>query len=375
MLLLLLTLLRVFTYNSPSEGDKQQSDFNKHYRIFSLNVPDNIDFAGEKLPIQDFDVRERLDKELLINTYWQSNTLLMLKKANRFFPAIEKTLKKHGIPEDFKFLCLAESGLSIVTSPAGAQGYWQFLEETGIRFGLEINEEVDERNHLERSTEAACRYLKEAYKEFGNWTLVAASYNMGVSGLRRQLQNQGVDSYYDLYLNNETSRYVLRLLAMKEIFNRPKKYGYYMRPSHYYFEIPTIKIPVDSGISNLADFALKNGSTYKMLKLLNPWLRKPYLQNKDRKTYYIELPAEKEISLVGHYLTGDTSALLEEEAEEEPVKPYEEYIVVEYTVGKKEDINDVAKKFYVTVPDIMKWNNMTETYLKKGDKLKIYQHR
>lgn len=376
VLLFLLGLMQLFTFSSPTEQDKFQGEFNKHYRIFSINLPQNIDFAGERLPMHDFEVRERLDKELLVNTYWQSNTLLMLKKANRYFPAIERSLKKHGIPEDFKYLCLAESGLSIVTSPAGAQGYWQFMEETGKKFGLEITEEIDERNHLEKATEAACRYLKEAYREFGNWTLVAASYNMGITGLRKQLNNQGVDSYYDLYLNTETSRYVLRLMAIKEICSNPRKYGYYVRKSHLYFEVPTIKVEVDSGISNLADFALKNGTTYKMLKQLNPWLRKPYLTNAEGKKYFIELPKEKNVDLAGHYLTGD-SADLEEEfmLEEEPAKPYEEFIMIEYTVEKNEDINDVAKKFNVSVPDVMKWNQMTETYIKKGQKIRILQHR
>ena len=376
VLLLLLGIQQLFTFSSPTEQDKFQGEFNKHYRIFSINLPQNVDFAGERLPLHDFEVRERLDKELLVNTYWQSNTLLMLKKVNRYFPTIERMLKKHNIPDDFKYLCLAESGLSIVTSPAGAQGYWQFMEETGKKFGLEINEEVDERNHLEKATEAACKYLKEAYREFGNWTLVAASYNMGIAGLRKQLNNQGVDSYYDLYLNTETSRYVLRLMAIKEICSNPRKYGYYVRKSHLYFEVPTIKLEIDSGISNLPDFALKNGTTYKMLKLLNPWLRKPYLTNKDKKTYWIELPKEKNIDLSGHYLTGD-SADLEEEflLEEEPVKAYEEFIMIEYTVGKNEDINEVAKKFNVSVPDVMKWNKMTETYINKGQKLRILQHR
>ncbi|HLP32725.1 MAG TPA: LysM peptidoglycan-binding domain-containing protein, partial [Bacteroidia bacterium] len=207
-------------------------------------------------------------------------------------------------------------------------------------------------------------------------TLVAASYNMGITGLRKQLNNQGVDSYYDLYLNTETSRYVLRLMAIKEICSNPRKYGYYVRKSHLYFEVPTIKVEVDSGISNLADFALKNGTTYKMLKQLNPWLRKPYLTNAERKKYFIELPKEKNVDLAGHYLTGD-SADLEEEfmLEEEPAKPYEEFIMIEYTVEKNEDINDVAKKFNVSVPDVMKWNQMTETYIKKGQKIRILQHR
>lgn len=376
LLVLLLGLMQLFTFNSLTENDKAQSAFNKNYHIYSINLPLHISFAGEGFPINDFDVRERLDKEMLVNTYWQSNTLLMLKRARKFFPLIVPILKKHGVPEDFKYLCLAESGLTIVTSPAGAQGYWQFLEETGKKFGLTITEEIDERNHLEKSTEAACRYLKEAYREFNNWTLAAASYNMGIAGLRKQLNNQGVDSYYDLYLNTETSRYVMRLLAIKEIYENPRKYGYYISPQHLYPNIPVKKMVVDSSITNLADYALKNGTTYKMLKLFNPWLRKPFLTNPDHLVYTIEIPEIQGLNLEGHFLTGDSADLIEEEIlEEEPAKPYEEFILVEYTVEKNEDINDVAKKFTVSVPDIMKWNQMTETYIKKGQKLKILQHR
>src|SRR6478609_5553046 len=191
--------LLLMQYSGP-EDVKRQAEFEQYYKIYSLALPDSLTFAGETVPMSDLEVKERYDKELLTNVYWQSQTLLMLKRANRFFPTIERILKRNGIPEDFKYVVVAESGLQNVSSSAGAVGYWQFLDKTGKMYGLEINEEVDERYHIEKSTEAACRYFKEAYAEFGNWALVAASYNMGIEGVKKQLQQQRVNSYYDLYL-------------------------------------------------------------------------------------------------------------------------------------------------------------------------------
>ncbi|MCO4791240.1 MAG: lytic transglycosylase domain-containing protein, partial [Flavobacteriales bacterium] len=170
-------------------------------------IPENLDFAGEALPLAEADVKEKLDREMLVNSYWQSNNLLMLKRSAKFFPIIEPILAKNGIPEDFKYLSLIESGLQNVVSPAGASGYWQIMKSTGLENGLEINKEVDERYHIEKSTQVACTYLNEAYERFGNWTLAAASYNMGMAGTARRLNEQGVDSYYDLLLNTETARY------------------------------------------------------------------------------------------------------------------------------------------------------------------------
>jgi len=258
--------------------------------FFIPEIAASLQFAGEQLPTKDVDVMERLDKELLVNTFWHSNTILLLKRANRYFPIIEPILKKNGIPDDFKYLCMIESGLSNVVSPSNAAGFWQFLEATGKKYGLEINEEVDERYHLEKATQAACDYLNNSYQLFNNWTLAAAAYNMGESGVLRQLAAQGVGNYYDLHLNTETSRYIFRILAAKEIYSNQVKYGFDIQKENLYPSIASKLIAIDSAINDLPQFALQLGTNYKHLKLLNPWLRKSFLKNKNKKLYRIALP-------------------------------------------------------------------------------------
>ena len=233
-------------------------------------------------------LRERIDRR-----YWnhyQSQTLLYFKRANRWFPIIEKILKEEGVPDDFKYLAVIESGLSNAISPAAAVGFWQFLKGTALENGLEVNDEIDERYHVEKSTRAACRYLKKAYAEFGSWSMVAAAYNMGLGGLRGQVKLQRLEDYHSLYLNPETARYLPRLLAVKAIMENPKKYGYRFREQHLYKPLKTVTLTVDTPITDLVAFAKSQGSDYKFLKLLNPWLRKSYLPNKSRKTYQIQFP-------------------------------------------------------------------------------------
>lgn len=260
------------------------------YDIRALKIPDNLNFAGEKVPIMDMDVYERIDRELLVNTYWQSNGLLSFKRANKYFPIIEPILKKYKIPDDFKYVALIESGLQNVTSPAGAKGYWQLMPKTAREYGLEVNDNVDERYNIEKSTEAACQYILDAQKIFNNWTLTAASYNAGMSGISRVLESQQVDSYYDLYLNSETSRYIPRVVAMKEIINNPNKYGFTFEKSDLYNRTPTKTVKVDTAITNLTQFAKTMGVNYKELKINNPWLLESHLNNKSRKEYFIEIP-------------------------------------------------------------------------------------
>lgn len=277
------------------QPDKAQNDayrevMNEKYRIFSLPIPEELDFAGEKVPLDQPDVLEKFDREMLINTYWHSNTLLSIKRAHRWFPVIEPILAANNIPNDFKYLALIESGFINVVSPAGATGFWQFLEETGKSYGLEINDQVDERYHVEKSTQAACHYLQDAYDQYGSWSLAAASYNMGIAGPRRQIERQKQNTYWNLMLNDETSRYVFRILAMKEIMNHADQYGFVMRPTDLYEPYRFETISVDSSISNIADFAIRNNVTYKDLKLYNPWLRENYLKNKSNKIYAIKIP-------------------------------------------------------------------------------------
>ena len=200
----------------------------------SPNIPDALELAGEVVPIHGFGVRERLDKELIVNTYRHSSTILYLKKSSRWFPVIEEILKEEGVPNDFKYLAVIESGLSQVVSPAGASGFWQFMKKTAPEYGLEVSTSVDERYDVEKSTRAACQYLKESHTHFGSWSLAAASYNMGQYGVEQRLDEQSVDNYWDLHLNSETGRYVYRMLAIKEVMSSPVKYGFHISPENMY---------------------------------------------------------------------------------------------------------------------------------------------
>jgi membrane-bound lytic murein transglycosylase D len=252
--------------------------------------PKQMNFAGEAVPYYINDVQERLDREMITNLNYHTNTTLVLKRANKVFPVIEPILKQYGVPDDFKYLAVIESSLVNAVSPAGARGIWQFMPETAKEKGMEVNDYVDERYHLEKSTIAACKYLLEAKNKFGNWTLAAASYNGGMGGISKRLQEQEVADFYDLLLTEETSRYVFRILALKEIMQNPAKYGFDMPKEVLYQSIPVKKIEVDSTINNLATFAKSQGINYKVLKIHNPWLRDKKLINKTGKKYELEIP-------------------------------------------------------------------------------------
>lgn len=265
-------------------------EFKEKYAIFSLHVPNKIEFANEKVPIEFFDVKEGLDRELHVNTYFHSQTIFYLKRATRFFPEIERILKEEGVPDDLKYLSVAESGLTNAVSPSNAVGFWQFLKNTGKEYGLEINQEVDERYDLEKSTRAACKFLKESYKQYGSWAMAAASYNMGVPGLMKQVEVQKEKDYFNLYLNEETARYVFRILAIKLIVENPQLYGFYIDKEDLYPPYSYDTVVVSGSIASWADFAKEHNSNYKLLKLFNPWLRDYGLDNKLKKTYTIRIP-------------------------------------------------------------------------------------
>lgn len=252
--------------------------------------PVKLDFAGEETPLKISDVKERLDRELLVNINLHATTILAIKRANRAFPVIEPILKKNGIPDDFKYLAVIESGLVNVVSPAGARGIWQFMPDTAKERGMEVNDNVDQRYDLVKSTEAACRYFLSAKAKFGSWTLAAASYNGGMTGVNKQIDIQKVSNYYDLLLTEETSRYVFRILALKEIMRNPVKYQFNILPGDMYEILPTKKIEIDSSITDLAEFAKGQGINYKILKIHNPWLRETKLINDTGKKYQIEIP-------------------------------------------------------------------------------------
>lgn len=380
VILLLLSLIKLFSYSfSNSISDANYEDyFNTSYKVFSIRIPKNLNFAGEKTPIRDFSVREAMERELVINTYWQSQTLLLHKRANRWFPIIEPILKKNDIPEDFKYIPLIESQLTNVVSPQGATGFWQLVEPTAKQYGLEITEEVDERYNVVKSTEAACKYFKEAYKQFHNWTLVAASYNLGMTGVQSQLNRQKVTSYYDVLLTEETARYIYRLLAMKEIISRPKVYGFILRKKDLYPLIPTKKIVIDSSIRSLADFAITEGINYKYLKLFNPWLRTGSLSNPDKKKYVIEVPknGNKFYDLDGNYYGSDIMTakdsinLIVEPALKADSTSHKNIV---HIVKEGESLETIAKLYNTSAEDLKVWNNLPEkTDLKLNQELTIF---
>ena len=263
------------------------------YHVYAPSIPDTLSFCGERVPLNIYYVREGLDRELVSNMYYQSNTLFSIKRAVRYFPTIEHILKEQGVPEDMKYLCVIESGLQCVASPAGAQGWWQFMKPTGQKYGLEISDEIDMRNNLELSTVAACKYLKELKARFGGWTEAAAAYNCGENGMDRRLANQRQKSYYDLYLNRETQRYVFRILALKLIMQHPQDYGYTVRRCDTYPELPFEEVTLSGKDVDLVQFAVDNGTTYKMLRTYNPWLTTDKLKNKADKTYKVKIPTKK----------------------------------------------------------------------------------
>jgi membrane-bound lytic murein transglycosylase D len=290
---ILLVVFMNFSANKPDSDSDYQKAFYKNYKIFSVEIPDSIDLAGEKVETNRFDVREGIDKELLINTYWQSQTILLMKRAYRWFPVIEPILKQNGIPEDFKYLAVAESGLTNnLVSPAGAAGMWQFMKESAVKYGMEVNDNVDERYNVEKATIAACKYIKEAYAIYKSWTMAAASYNVGIGSLSASIKQQDAASYYDLYLNTETARYVYRIIALKLILSNPKDYGFYLRLIDLYPPIPTYTVEVDSSVKNLVGFAEDYHLNYKLLKEFNQWIRKSTLENAAGKKYFITLPKE-----------------------------------------------------------------------------------
>ena len=289
--IIFITLLSITFFNAvyisdvPSEKNTADS-----YTIKALKIPDELTFAGEKVPTELYDIKERMDRELLVNTYWQSNGLLLIKRAHKYFPVIEPMLKKYGIPDDFKYLAVAESGLENNSSSAGAAGFWHFLKSSAKEYGLEVNQNVDERYNLEKATKVAADYLKKSKKRFGTWTLAAAAYNAGNARIARNLKKQQVTDYYDLLLNSETSRYVLRIVALKEVLSYPKKYGFEFEKEDLYTSPTTRTVKVDTVITNIASFAKGFNTNYKELKLHNAWLRENKLNNKSRKLYKITIP-------------------------------------------------------------------------------------
>ena len=302
------------TIDENSEEHLKTSLFSDHW-FTSPYIPKNVDFAGEEMPIHLFDVREAFERELFVNMNFHSNTLQYMKKITRFFPVIEPILAANGVPDDFKYLCVIESDLMNKVSPRGATGFWQFMKGAATDYGLEMNTEIDERYHLEKSTAAACKYLNDSYKIFNNWTMVAASYNMGRGGLISQVKRQQCNNYYDLLLNDETARYIYRLVAVKTILNNPQKYGFHIPENEKYQPVPFTEVEVKTALPDLVEFAFKHQINYKMLKYFNPWLRDTKITNKAQKTYTIKIPAEGFRGDISHRINEEEADRIEEAGE------------------------------------------------------------
>jgi hypothetical protein len=280
-------------FDNSSKNNKQSANIEQGIFVVP-DVPDSVTFAGEIIPLADVDLKERFDRELVVNNFWHSNTILFLKRANRWFPMIKEVFHEEGVPQDLIYISVVESGLRQVTSPAGAKGFWQFMKPTAKEYGLKINHEVDERLNVKKSTISACQYLKRAYEELGSWTLAAASYNRGVRGVRNALDHQEVDSYFDLSLNEETSRYVFRILAIKEIMTFPQKYGFKIEAEQLYPVYAAEVVRIDQAIISLVDWAKKQGTTLKVIRRLNPWILRNKLSVNKQDEFTILIPENNE---------------------------------------------------------------------------------
>lgn len=286
-----IVMMLIFGFRDINENSYVQAP-DSLYNIQTFKIPDELHFAGERIPLENFDTKESLEREILISAYRHSSTILIIKRANRYLPMIEKILKENGIPDDFKYLAAAESDYSNMVSPVGATGFWQIMAETGREQGMEINTVVDERYHVEKSTQFACDFFRKSYEKYGNWTLAAASYNGGRRRMDEQIEIQNQKNYYDLLLAEETARYIFRAVAYKLIISDPKAYGFDIDENDLYPELKYYEVKVDTAVSDFSKFAEQFGTNYKILKYLNPWLRKPYLTPKPNKVYEIKIPSE-----------------------------------------------------------------------------------
>lgn len=282
--------------NSTEPSPKRDKDPQTTPHVTNLPpMPEELSFCGEEVPLHRNDVWEALDREILTNTFWHTNTQLAIKRSGRFFPIIEPILKEEGIPDDFKYLCVAESNLMpTAKSPAGAVGLWQILEGTGRELNLEVNKDIDERYNIIKSTHAACQYLKKSYATLGSWTLVAAAYNGGQNRVLRNMSTQKQNSFYDILWAEETARYPFRIMAIKLIMENPSDYGFNIGKKDLYKPYETYTVTIDTTINDLAQFAIDNNTTYKMLKVLNPWMRQNIMPNKSRRNYLITLPKKEQ---------------------------------------------------------------------------------
>lgn len=343
---------------------------NNNFYVFDLNIPADLQFCGEKIPSNDFDIKKDLEREFFNSAYWKNNSLALFQKAQRWFPYIEPILKKEGVPDDFKYLCVIESHLSNAASPAGAAGFWQLVPNTARNYGLEVNSEVDERYHVEKSTHAACGHIKDAYAVFKNWTLSAAAYNRGIGGIQAAMAKQKTDNYHNLLLNRETGSFVYRILAYKTLFSSPGHFGIKKKKWTYYAKIPMRVLKVDSTITSLSAFAKAQGVSAGLIYLYNPWLRGDQLTNTTKKVYEISIPKNLEADYSGYLkdLLAEEGQLIQHTSD--PVTSLQKADTdtigsgkrtLTYVVKIDEPLKNLATFLKVSEEDIRKWNNLNES--------------
>jgi membrane-bound lytic murein transglycosylase D len=356
----------------------QPSYQNNNFSVFGVDIPRNLSFCGERIPTNDYAIKDNLEKEFFKNKNWRSNAGYLFGKASKWFPYIEPILKREGVPDDFKYLAVIESHLSNATSPAGAVGFWQLVPSTAKHYGLIVNDEVDERLDVEKSTVVACKLIKYAYSIFKNWTLAAAAYNLGIGGIQNAMAKQKSDNYYDLVLNRETGSFVYRILAFKTLFADPEHLGLKKKSLKYFPKVAVKTITVDSSITDLAHFAKTIKVNVALIRLFNPWLLGDKLINADKHVYEIRIPKKQEADYSYYYsdllehhiadsasvpkINGDSMTLAEN--------------VINHLVNGGQNLKDIADFYKVDVKEICEWNNISDsTILSAGQKIIIKQRK
>lgn len=373
-LLALILLQFVIFYFKNGFGDNYYSYQNNNFSVFGLNIPRNLSFCDEKIPTNDYALKDNLEKEFFKNKQWKNNAGYLFSKAQKWFPYIEPILKKEGVPDDFKYVAVIESHLSNAVSPAGAAGFWQLVPTTARHYGLIVNDNVDERLEVEKSTHAACKLIKYAYSIFKNWTLSAAAYNLGVGGIQNALAKQKSDNYYDLLLNRETGSFIYRILAYKTLFSNPENLGLKKKSLKYYPKVPVKIIKVDSSITNLNHFAKSVKCNIAILKLFNPWLIGDKLINPDKHVYEFKIPKKPEADYSTYYTDLIKSDIIDSNSVQLAVVDTlsAKENVINHLVSVNESLKDIAEFYEVNISEIKEWNNLTDsTYLKSGTRLII----
>lgn len=341
---------------------------NNNYNILGLNIPSNLSFCGEKIPFNTYEIKINLEQEFFNNAYWKANSSVLFSKAQKWFPYLESILKKEGVPEDFKYVALIESHLSNIVSPAGAAGFWQLIPASAQNYGLEVNNYVDERYHVEKATKAACMHFKEAYSVFKNWTLSAAAYNLGIGGIQAALKKQNANSYYELLLNKETGSFVYRILAYKTLFESPSHFGVKKKKWNYLPLIQFKTYKIDSSITNLTAFAKHIGCNKVTIRFFNPWLLQDILPNPDKKIYEIRIPKNLKYDYSSYIkdLIGEDGVL---ESDSQAAHQKADTILDDVSVNKKtlfhivkdkDNIRELSEFYEVKEENLRKWNNIKD---------------